>query len=137
MGKWLLVFLLTPLAEMTILIEVGGWIGVWPTVGLVALTALVGVALLKRQGFATLARGLARANAGELPAAEMLEGLLLAVAGALLLTPGFVTDAVGFALLTPPLRARLAARAMARFIERTGFTAGEAVAGRTIEGEFK
>ena len=130
MGKWLLLFLLTPLVEMYLLIKVGGWIGAWPTIGLVALTAVVGVALLKRQGLATLARGVARLNGGELPARELAEGVLLAVAGALLLTPGFVTDTFGFALLTPVLRARLAAALLTRVVPPGGV-----VVGRTIDGE--
>jgi len=74
------------------------------TIGLVMLTAVVGVALLKRQGIATLTRGVQRAQQGQMPATEMAEGILLAVAGALLITPGFVTDFVGFTLLFPPSR---------------------------------
>ena len=86
---------------MYLLITVGGYIGALPTIGCVMLTAVVGVALLRWQGLATLARGIGRANAGELPAQEIAEGMLLAVAGALLLTPGFMTDAIGFVLLVP------------------------------------
>lgn len=89
---------------MYLLIEVAGYIDAWPTIFLVMLTAIIGVALLKKQGLATLTRGLARMNAGEVPAREMAEGILLAVAGALLLTPGFITDFVGFVLLFPPSR---------------------------------
>lgn len=114
MGKWFVLLLAVPLAEMVILIEVGARIGSWPTVGLVVATAMVGVGLLKRQGLATLLRGQARLAAGELPLGEVAEGLLLAVAGALLLTPGFVTDGCGFALLTPQVRTRLAAGVLAR-----------------------
>ena len=105
---WLLVFFFTPSAEMYLLIEVAGYIDVWPTIGLVMLTAVIGVALLKRQGVATLTRGVSRLNAGEVPATEMAEGILLAVAGALLITPGFFTDTVGFLLLFPPTRVPLA-----------------------------
>ena len=130
MGKWALLFVATPLAEMYILIEVGARLGALPTIGLVVLTAAVGVGLLKRQGVATLTRGVGRLNAGELPAREVVEGLLLAVAGALLVTPGFVTDATGFALLAPVFRATLATRMLRRF----------APGGRgptdAIEGEF-
>ena len=115
MSKWFIAFLVLPLVEMAILIEVGGRIGSWPTIGLVVGTALLGVALLKRQGLATLMRGQARLAAGELPLREVAEGLLLAVAGALLVTPGFVTDGCGFALLAPPLRMRLAGALLARF----------------------
>ncbi|MEQ9451525.1 MAG: FxsA family protein [Pseudomonadales bacterium] len=101
---WFLVFFLTPIAEMYLLIEVAGYINTLPTIGLVMLTAVIGVYLLKRQGLATLTRGMQRLDSGEVPAQEMAEGLLLAVAGALLVTPGFITDTVGFALLFPPSR---------------------------------
>ena len=80
MGKWTLVFFLTPLVEMYILIEVGGQIGATSTVLLVVLTAVVGVAILRREGFRTLTRGLSRLDQGQVPAIEVVEGLLLAVA---------------------------------------------------------
>ena len=95
---------------MYLLIEVAGYIDTLPTIGLVMLTAVIGVALLKRQGLATLTRGVGRLNQGQLPAQEMAEGLLLAIAGALLITPGFITDTVGFLLLFPPTRQLIAAR---------------------------
>lgn len=104
---WLLVFFITPIVEMYLLITVAGYIDAWPTIALVMLTAVIGVALLKRQGLATLTRGVTRMNRGEVPAQEMAEGILLAIAGALLLTPGFVTDGVGFLLLFPPSRKAL------------------------------
>ena len=107
---WLLIFFLTPIAEMYLLIEVAGYIDAWPTIGLVMLMAVIGVALLKRQGLATLTRGVGRLERGEIPAREMAEGILLAVAGALLLTPGFITDFVGFTLLFPPSRQWIASR---------------------------
>lgn len=109
-----LLFLLVPVVEMYVLIRVGGWIGAWPTIGLVVLTAAIGVSLLRQQGLSTLSRGLRRMDAGELPAQEMLEGLFLAVGGALLLTPGFVTDAGGFACLLPPTRRALVRLLLAR-----------------------
>ena len=99
---------------MYLLIEVAGYINTWPTVLLVMLTAVIGVALLKRQGLATLTRGVDRMNAGQIPATEMAEGLLLAVAGALLVTPGFITDGVGFTLLFPPSRVWLARQLLKR-----------------------
>lgn len=111
---WLLIFFVTPIVEMYLLIEVGGYIGAWPTIALVMITAMIGITLLRIQGLSTLTRGVGRLQGGELPAREMVEGLLLAVAGALLLTPGFVTDAFGFILLTPPLRAAIAERVLAR-----------------------
>jgi len=141
---WLLVFFLTPIVEMYLLIEVGGKIGAWPTIGLVMLTAVIGVALLKHQGLETLTRGMTRVQSGEVPVSEMAEGILLAVAGALLLTPGFITDAVGFTLLFPPSRVAIARQ----LIRRMTIVAGAAPPGmgpsdptgkgpRTIEGEFE
>ena len=99
---------------MYLLIEVAGYIDAWPTIALVMLTAVVGVALLKRQGMATLTRGVQRMQQGQMPATEMAEGILLAVAGALLITPGFVTDFVGFMLLFPPSRIVIAKSLMSR-----------------------
>ncbi len=141
MGFWFLVFFLTPILEMYLLIRVGGYIGAWPTIGLVMLTAVIGVALLRVQGLATLTRGLGRLEGGELPAREMAEGILLAVAGALLLTPGFVTDGFGFLLLLPPVRAEVAERMLARVVV-TGAAGGSRGPWRQdqttiIEGEFE
>ena len=97
----LALFIILPIVEMWILIEVGQWIGAPLTIAAVLATALAGAALLRREGSSTLARANERLGRGELPANEMLEGIALAIGGALLLTPGFVTDAVGFACLLP------------------------------------
>ena len=83
-------FIAVPLTEMMLLFEVSDRIGPWPTLGLVVATAVIGVQILKRQGLATLTRASQRLQAGQLPAQEIVEGMLLAAAGALLLTPGFV-----------------------------------------------
>jgi UPF0716 protein FxsA len=107
-------FIIMPIAEMVVLIKVGGLIGVLNTIGLVLLTAVIGAWLLRQQGLATLLRANQRLNSGELPAKEVAEGLILAVGGALLLTPGFITDAVGFACLLPGSRHWLAAKALKR-----------------------
>lgn len=104
---------------MYLLIKVGGYIGALPTILLVMATAVVGVLLLRIQGVMTLTRGLSRLQGGELPAREVVEGLLLAVAGALLLTPGFVTDSFGFLLLIPPIRMTVAQRLLRRVVVRT------------------
>ena len=109
----MLFFVIVPIIEITVLISVGGMIGVWSTVGLVLLSAFIGVNMLRYQGVATLATARARMQNGELPAQEMLEGILLAVGGALLITPGFVTDIMGFCCLIPFSR-----RAMVGFIKK-------------------
>lgn len=87
------------------------------------LTAVIGVFLLKKQGLATLTRGMARLNSGEIPAQEMAEGLLLAISGALLVTPGFITDTVGFLLLLPPCRAIIARFILSRVELQTASSA--------------
>lgn len=100
----LLIFIAMPIIEMWLLITVGREIGAWSTIGLVLLTAAVGFTLLRQQGFATLFRARQKMDAGELPAIEMVEAIILAVCGALLVTPGFVTDVVGFMGLVPGIR---------------------------------
>lgn len=106
-------FLIVPLVEMLLLFEVSGQIGGLTTVALVVLTAVIGIQILKQQGLSTLLRAQDRLQSGELPAQEIVEGMMLAAAGALLLTPGFITDGIGFILLSGPLRRPLARRAIA------------------------
>ncbi|MGD2075983.1 MAG: FxsA family protein [Gammaproteobacteria bacterium] len=140
-GVLFLLFLLVPLVEIYFLIKVGNLIGAIPTIGLVVLTALLGAVLLRLQGWVTLQRTRMTLARGELPALEVLEGVLLLFSGALLLTPGFVTDAVGFAFLVPPLRRAL----VVRFIQRSnvhvqGFSHDSRDQGprrHTIEGEYR
>jgi len=103
-GILFLLFLLVPLVEIYFLIKVGSVIGAVPTIALVVFTALLGAMLLRYQGLVTLTRSRQVMAQGQLPALEMLEGVLLVFAGALLLTPGFFTDAIGFVFLLPPLR---------------------------------
>jgi UPF0716 protein FxsA len=112
----LLLFIVMPVLEMWLLITVGSEIGALLTIGLVLLTAFVGAALLREQGFATLWRGRQKLQEGKLPAKEMGEAIILAVSGALLLTPGFVTDVIGFAGLIPPIRALLVSRILSKMI---------------------
>ena len=113
-----LFFIAVPLAEMLLLFEVSDQIGGLPTLGLVVATAVIGVQVLKEQGIATLTIANVRLSSGELPAQEMIEGMLLAAAGALLLTPGFITDTLGFVFLAGPLRRLIAARLLRSGIVR-------------------
>lgn len=117
----LLIFIAMPIVEMWLLITVGREIGAWTTISLVLLTAAVGFSLLKQQGFATLFRARQKMDAGELPAMEMVEAIILAVCGALLVTPGFVTDAVGFAGLVPGFR-RLIVTGMASKVDVASYS---------------
>ena len=92
------------MAELALLISVGSHIGTLNTIGLVLLTAIIGTWLLRREGLATFARFKAKAERGEMPAAEILSGFALAAGGALLLTPGFMTDIIGLLLVLPGSR---------------------------------
>ena len=103
-----LLFLSIPLLEIYLLLKVGSSIGVLPTVVLVVLTAVIGVWLLRLQGFATFMKAQQSLAQGQVPAMEMLEGLMLFIAGALLLTPGFFTDTIGFLFLIPASRVFIA-----------------------------
>ncbi len=99
-----LLLLLIPVLEIYLLIKVGSLIGAIPTVGLVVFTAVLGGLLLRHQGVATLQRVQLLLQRGELPTVAMLEGVVILISGALLLTPGFFTDLLGFLGLIPPLR---------------------------------
>lgn len=112
-----LLFLVVPLAEIALLIEVGGIIGTLPTIAACVGTAVLGGVLVRGQGRAVLASLRRALDEGRLPAREVFDGVCILVAGALLMTPGFLTDAVGFALLVPPLRAALY-RQLVRRLER-------------------
>ncbi|MEZ5536904.1 MAG: FxsA family protein [Thiolinea sp.] len=101
-------FFVIPLIEIYLLIKVGGVIGVLPTILLVVLTAVIGAFLLRQQGLATLSRFQNSMARGEMPATALLEGVMLLIGGALLMTPGFFTDAIGFACLLPFSRKWLA-----------------------------
>ena len=122
-------FILVPLAEIAVLIEVGGWLGVGPTLALIILTAVVGAWMLRRQGIAVLRRAQQQMHQGTVPLVEVFEGFCLVIAGALLLTPGFLTDAVGALLLLPPMRAFLYRRVQRRLEEQVRGGAPHAGAG--------
>jgi UPF0716 protein FxsA len=132
-----LFFLLVPLIEIYLLIRVGGVIGALPTIFLVVFTAVVGAFLLRHQGFLTLRRVQAALARGELPTVAMLEGVVLVACGALLLTPGFFTDAVGFLGLVPALRQRFIVALLRRGLFGPGGRPGGPAGPRVIEGEFR
>lgn len=109
MGFLLLIaFIAVPVIEIAVFIEVGGWIGLWPTIGVVILTAIIGTGLLRQQGISILFRIQENLEANKLPVRELFDGVCLVIAGAFLLTPGFVTDSLGFALFVPPIRQAIA-----------------------------
>jgi UPF0716 protein FxsA len=107
LARLILLFLLTPAVELALLIQVDQVIGFWPTVGLIVVTGIVGSHLARREGLSTWRRLNDRLQAGDLPGAELADGIIILVAGALLITPGILTDVFGFLGLIPFTRAYL------------------------------
>ncbi|WP_286294931.1 FxsA family protein [Vibrio apostichopi] len=123
----LLLFIFVPIIEIGLFIQVGGFLGLWPTIALVLITAFVGASLVRSQGIQTLMSVQGRLQQGEMPAQQILEGVMLAVAGVLLLTPGFMTDALGMLVLLPAPRAMIAKKMMEKMVVSNmsgGFHAG-------------
>jgi UPF0716 protein FxsA len=142
LGLVLLVALIgVPLLEIALFIEVGGWIGLGPTLALIVLTAVIGGWLLRAQGIRVLLRARRQLAEGILPVMEVFEGLCVVVGGALLLTPGFFTDAVGALLLVPAVRRELYRRLRWRIephiVRRPGDFGPGSTSGPTIEAEFE
>lgn len=158
----ILIFVAIPLLEIALLIKIGQLIGFWATILIVLVTAIVGGWLLHSQGMEALRRVLAAVDEGKPPVTPILDGLLLLMAGFLLLTPGVITDTIGIILLIPPVRQLLARHVLSRaFVvtvggqtwrEGTSSPDGEREAGRrqgrptshrptasgpVIEGEFE
>jgi UPF0716 protein FxsA len=151
-----LLFVFIPIIEITVLIQVGNLLGLWPTVAIVIITAWLGANKVKQQGVATLASVQTKMAQGQMPSDEIVTGLMLLVAGVLLITPGFVTDIFGLALLIPSARAQLGKFAQRHFvtIQTAGFSQGSFEhtqarhstefpadhpphQGQTLEGEFE
>ena len=107
----LLLFIGVPVIEIATFIQVGDIIGLWPTIAIVILTAFIGTALLRQQGISTLMRAQSAMNEGRMPAEELFDGVCLLLAGAFLLTPGFITDCIGFLLFFPPFRSLIRLKA--------------------------
>lgn len=114
-GRLLALFLIVPIAELALLIWIGGRVGFWPTVGGIVLTALIGSWLARREGWNVFNRFQSKLASGGLPGRELTDGLIILVSAALLLTPGILTDAVGFLGLIPPTRAWIRKRLQTRF----------------------
>ncbi len=136
-----LLFILVPLVEIYLLMQVGSVIGAFSTILLVVATAIIGVTLLRAQGLSTLMDAQRSMAGGEIPALQLMEGAALLVSGALLLTPGFVTDFIGFLGLIPTTRKMLIRGFLARS-NSVNFQYGETSSsterrdGVTIDGEF-
>ncbi len=127
------IFLIVPVVEIYLLIEVGQVIGALWTAFLVVLTAVIGVRLLKIQGISTLRRAQNKMQSAQAPAQEMLEGVGLILAGAFLLTPGFFTDTVGFVLLFPPARIWLVSKVVSYLMASGRFSQQDGVQGFRYE----
>jgi len=103
-GKLLLLFTLVPMTELYLLIKLGGVVGFPSTVALVALTGVIGVSLARNQGFLVISEIQSSLSKGQLPADSLVDGLLILLGGAMLLTPGLLTDITGFSFVIPGTR---------------------------------
>jgi UPF0716 protein FxsA len=117
MGRLLLLFIGVPAVELALLIEIGSRIGTLATLALIVGTGIVGAALARQQGLWVLRRMREEVAAGQIPAGSLLDAVVIVIAGALLMTPGILTDVVGFLCLVPGTRA-LAKRELLRRLER-------------------
>lgn len=129
-----IIFVIIPLTEISLFIAVGREIGVLPTLLLCVLSAIIGSVLLRQQGMATLLSARRAMEAGNMPLKEILDGIFLSLAGVLLMTPGFLTDAMGFALLVPAVRTRVL-RWAERYFE--GQIRAQEDATGIIDGDFE
>jgi UPF0716 protein FxsA len=141
-----LLFVAVPILEIALFIQVGGLIGLWPTLAIVVLTAFAGIALVRTQGLQALRALQTNLSQGRDPVSPIAHGALILVAGVLLLTPGFFTDAVGLALLVPPVRAALIRWGASRMTviiagrvtpDRAGPGPAGASPGDTVEAEYE
>ena len=129
MGRLLILFIAVPVVELVLLIEIGQRVGTLATVGLIIGTGIVGASLARQQGISTLARLRNDLEAGQLPAEPIVDGLLILLAAAVLITPGVLTDLVGFLCLVPVYRRRLKRFLKRRFERAVGVTMASVVAG--------
>jgi UPF0716 protein FxsA len=138
-GLWLfLIFVGLPIVEIALFILVGGAIGVLPTLMLVVLAAIVGIGIVRMQGLTALARLQETVDRGGDPVGPIADGALKAIAGFLLVVPGFLTDALGLLLLLPPVRRALLRRGAARVTVRaTSYARARGRQAETIEADYE
>ena len=105
-----ILFIIVPVIELILLFQVGARIGPLPTLGIIIITAIIGARLTRAQGAHNMQRARTAMNEGRMPHQEVLDGMMIIIAGVLLITPGLLTDALGFTLLFPSLRAKLRKR---------------------------
>jgi UPF0716 protein FxsA len=123
-------FIIVPIMEIYLIVQVDAAIGGWETLGLLVLDSLIGAWLVRREGFSILAKVQTSLGQGELPTNSLIDGMLVLFAGALMLTPGFLTDGLGFILLLPP------SRAVVRNALKTQFAGRVNVSGATFGSPF-
>jgi UPF0716 protein FxsA len=116
-----LLFVIVPLVELWVIIQVGEAIGAWNTIGLLLLVSVGGAWLVKREGMSVYRRFRRQVEAGTVPGRELADGFMILLAGALLLTPGFVTDVFAVLLLLPPVRSVIRASALHRVTRRVAY----------------
>jgi UPF0716 protein FxsA len=117
-----ILFIAMPFIEIALLIKLGDFLGFWPTIGIVVVTAIVGANVLRAQGLATMQRVSQSIASGKPPIQPMVDGFFLAISGAFLLTPGVITDAIGLLLLVPPVRHAIARWGFGRMVKKANFT---------------
>jgi UPF0716 protein FxsA len=130
LGLLALLFIAVPIIELYVIVQVAQSIGVLPTIALVLAVSAAGAWLCKREGIGLIRRIQADLDAGRVPTASVVDGFLILFGGALLLTPGFVSDVAGLALLLPPVRIAIRALAMRRFAAKARRMAAEGLSGR-------
>ena len=139
---WLFaIFVAVPIVEIALFIQVGGWLGLWPTLAVVILTAVVGSFLLRTQGIQTVARIRQSVATGDNPMNSIAHGALILIAAVLLLTPGFFTDVAGLSLLVPPIRVALIKAGVSRMATSVFVSNGHAHANMqsepdVVDGDF-
>ena len=151
-ARLFLLFSMMSLAEIYVLIKVGSVLGAFSTVALILVSAMVGASLVRAQGLQTAFTAQRRMAKGEVPAQQMIEGLMLVISGVMLITPGFITDSLGLLLLVPQLRLIMVNKLLASVGDVAGFKAQSGASfshdeqnpshlnegkGQTIEGEFE
>ncbi len=124
------IFIVVPIVELYVIIQIGSLIGVWPTIALLLADALLGSLLLRHQGRGAWRRFNEALAERRFPGREVADGLLIAIGGTLLLTPGFVTDILGLVLLIPPTRA-IVRHLMRGYVSRRFIVVGGAAPGRS------
>lgn len=137
MALLLIALVATPILELYLLIEIGSVIGAPWTIVAVLATAVIGAALIRRQGMGVYREAQLAMNRQELPLKQLFDGFFLLIAGAMLLTPGFVTDSIGFMLLVPPLRALIGWRIWQWMQARGSVRVNVNLGGGTVDGTYR